>query len=66
MAKMSFKTKRGKTVSLSTSGRRKKGGKRKLSAYNRFAKKELKKQYAKGKSAKAAMRATAKAWRARK
>ena len=66
MATVSFKTKRGKRISFKTSGKKKKGGKRKLSAYNRFTKRELPKQYKKGKSPKAAMRAVAKAWRARR
>ncbi len=64
MSNVSFTTKGGKKVTFKSSSKRR--GKRKLSAYNRFAKRELPKEIAKGKSAKAAMRAVAKAWKEQK
>ncbi len=62
MANVSFTTRGGKRVNFKTSGKKKRG-KRKLSAYNRFAKTELKKQYKAGKSPGAAMRAVARKWK---
>ena len=65
MARVQFKSK-GKTVSFTAGKKRKKGAKRKLTAYQRFAKAELKKQYKKGAKSRAAMKAVGKAWRAKK
>jgi hypothetical protein len=59
MPKVSFKTRSGKKVDFTTSPKRRT---RKLSAYNRFAAKELKKQYKKGKNPHTAMCAVSKKW----
>lgn len=63
MAKISFKTKRGKKVEFTTKPGRK--GKRKVSAYNRFVGKFIKGRK-KGTPVQAAMKAAAKAWKSKK
>lgn len=64
MAKVAFRTKSGKKISFTA--KKKSGGKRKMTAYQRHVAKELRKASLKGKSPaqiRAAMRAAAKSWK---
>jgi hypothetical protein len=64
MAKVSFKTKRGKKIEFTATPGKKKG-KRKLSTYNRFCAKFIKNRK-KGTNVKVAMKQAAKAWKKKK